>query len=75
MSAPLSSSGHQRIGMSRIEVDFESSDAMVEGAVNEIVDRIADRDCHHHWDHDRKEDAAIHNSAKKLQNDLRKAKT
>jgi hypothetical protein len=54
--------------MDRIEVDFESSDAMVEGTVNEIVDRISDRDRHQHRDQDRKEDAAIHNSAKQLTN-------
>ena len=53
MPSTLPSSRRQRVGMSRIEVDFEPSDAMVEGTVNEIVDRIADRDCHQHRDHDR----------------------
>ena len=53
MPSAFPSSRRQRVGMSRIEVDFELSDAMVEGTVNEIVDRIADRDCHHHRDHDR----------------------
>jgi len=56
-----------------IEVDFKPSDAMIEGAMDEIIHWIAAHNCHQYGDQDWEENAAIHNSVAQFAN-LKKLK-